>query len=50
MSERKHWKAEEKFALINEIKDKGQVVDMQEIRSRSNHVLPLEGILRDLRH
>ncbi len=23
---------------------------MEEIRSRSNHVLPLEGIIRDLRH
>ena len=27
MSERKHWKAEEKLALINEIKDKGHVVE-----------------------
>ena len=28
MSERKHWKAEEKLALINEIKDKGHVVEL----------------------
>ena len=27
MSERKHWKAEEKLSLINEIKDKGHVVE-----------------------
>ena len=27
MSERKHWKAEEKLALISEIKDKGHVVE-----------------------
>ena len=27
MSERRHWKAEEKLALINEIKDKGRVVE-----------------------
>ena len=27
MCERKYWKAEEKFALINEIKDKDQVVE-----------------------
>ena len=27
MSERKHWKAEEKLALINEIKEKGHVVE-----------------------
>ena len=27
MSERRHWKAEEKLALINEIKDKGHVVE-----------------------
>ena len=26
MSERNHWKAEEKLALINEVKEKGQVV------------------------
>lgn len=27
MSDRKHWKAEEKLALINEVKEKGQVVE-----------------------
>ena len=27
MSERKHWKAEEKLALINKIKDKSHVVE-----------------------
>ena len=27
MSERKHWKAEEKLALINEVKEKRQVVE-----------------------
>ena len=31
MSERKHWKAEEKLALINEIKDKGHVVEVQRL-------------------
>ena len=28
LSERKHWKAEEKLAIINEIKDKGHVVEI----------------------
>ena len=27
MSERRHWKAEEKLALINEIRNKGHVVE-----------------------
>ena len=27
MTERRRWKAEEKLALINEIKEKGQVVE-----------------------
>ena len=27
MTERRRWKAEEKLALINEIKEKGQIVE-----------------------
>lgn len=27
MSERKHWKAEEKLALINEIREHGHVIE-----------------------